>query len=231
MVAYFQEIITQCFAKEKWLQKILSNHPDNAVVLADTQNIFHLSKDFEEVAQKKANNDDDPQMRSRQFDRLYANYCEAAIVRHVVRAASMAGIPAEAIGIIAPYVAQVELLRKCVDAWQIEVNTVDQFQGRDKPIIIYSCAKCDNPDSERAKSAAANSRDNEILEDQRRLTVAVTRAKHKLIIVGDVASLQVYTPFRQLFASISSVSKTKLTDGQRGFSWSAIMNEMQTNAK
>lgn len=228
MVAYFQEIITQCFAKEKWLQKMLSNHSDNAVVLADTQNIFHLSKDFE--AQEKS--DDDPQMRSRQFDRLYANYCEAAIVRHVVRAASMAGIPAEAIGIIAPYVAQVELLRKCVAAWQIEVNTVDQFQGRDKPIIIYSCAKCDNPDSERAKSAAASSsRDNEILEDQRRLTVAVTRAKHKLIIVGDVASLQVYTPFRQLFASISSVSKTKLTDGQRGFSWSAIMNEMQTNAK
>lgn len=44
------------------------------------------------------------------------------------------------VGIIAPYRAHVSLLRSMVDK-DIEVNTVDQYQGRDKDIMIYSCAK------------------------------------------------------------------------------------------
>lgn len=161
----------------------------------------------------------------RQSDRLYANFCEAAVVTFIVRAAIAAGIGGDAIGIIAPYVVQVELLRKCVASLssssdQIEVNTVDQYQGRDKQIIIYSCAKCDNPNCVQK----SQNRENEILEDQRRLTVAVTRAKHKLIVVGDVVTLQAYTPFRQLFTSLSSMSKQQLVDGQKGFSWSSCMD-------
>lgn len=46
----------------------------------------------------------------------------------------------ENIGIIAPFRAHVNLLKKVV-AEDIEINTVDQYQGRDKEIIIYSCAK------------------------------------------------------------------------------------------
>lgn len=44
------------------------------------------------------------------------------------------------IGIIAPYRAHVNLLKKIIIK-DIEINTVDQYQGRDKQIIIYSCAK------------------------------------------------------------------------------------------
>lgn len=50
------------------------------------------------------------------------------------------GIDAQTIGVISPYRAQVHLLRKLLSN-DIEVNTVDQYQGRDKSIIIYSCSK------------------------------------------------------------------------------------------
>lgn len=50
------------------------------------------------------------------------------------------------IGVIAPYRAHVNLLKKIVTQ-DIEINTVDQYQGRDKEIVIYSCAKSlSNPD-------------------------------------------------------------------------------------
>lgn len=60
----------------------------------------------------------------------------------------------------------------------------------------------------------------EILDDQRRLTVAITRAKHKLILIGDTRALECYAPFRCLLDSMSGMNKINLVDGQHGFSWS-----------
>lgn len=53
------------------------------------------------------------------------------------------GILAKSIGVIAPYRAQVLLLKKNISSihLDIEVNTVDQYQGRDKEVIVYSCTK------------------------------------------------------------------------------------------
>ncbi len=47
------------------------------------------------------------------------------------------------VGVIAPYREQVQLLKKTTTAKNIEVeiNTVDQYQGRDKDIIIFSCTR------------------------------------------------------------------------------------------
>lgn len=48
---------------------------------------------------------------------------------------------------IAPFRAQVALLRKLVASStgkDVEVNTVDQYQGRDKDVIIFSCTKTDS---------------------------------------------------------------------------------------
>lgn len=67
-------------------------------------------------------------------------------------------------------------------------------------------------------------KNNEILEDQRRLTVAITRAKHKLIMVGDIVSLECYRPFKTLITSMSKMNKINLMDQQQGFEWRILMS-------
>lgn len=188
--------------------------------------------------------------------RIVTNYCEAAVCLNIIQALIQvcfqlndknyfkknfvmylilqAGVKGTSIGIISPYRAQVELLKQLFIKYEssiseiiphgcgIEVNTVDQYQGRDKDIIIYSCTKCDNP----SKLQLIEKKNIEILEDQRRLTVAITRSKHKLIMIGDVESLQIYTPFQGLFQSLTGMCKIKLSDGTLGFTWNTLLSNL-----
>ena len=56
------------------------------------------------------------------------------------------------------------------------------------------------------------------MEDQQRLTVAVTRAKHKLIIIGDLNTLQRYTTFNKLITVLRSHDQIyDLKDGEDDF--------------
>ncbi len=82
------------------------------------------------------------------------------------------------IGIISPYRAQVELLQTEFAAEKmITVNTVDSFQGQERDMIYISMVRSNDK--------------NEIgfLRDYRRMNVAMTRAKMKLVIIGDSATL------------------------------------------
>ncbi|MFY0591280.1 IGHMBP2 family helicase [Roseivirga sp.] len=89
------------------------------------------------------------------------------------------------VGIIAPYKAQIEVLRDLVlkntafDAVreQISVNTVDAFQGQERDVIYISLTRSNDK--------------NEIgfLKEYRRMNVAMTRAKTRLVIIGDSATL------------------------------------------
>ena len=60
---------------------------------------------------------------------------------------------------------------------EVEVRTVDGFQGREKEVILFSAVRS-NPD-----------RTVGFLADERRLNVAITRARRGLILVGDDATL------------------------------------------
>ena len=60
----------------------------------------------------------------------------------------------------------------------LELGTVDVFQGRDKPVIILSLVRS-NHDGKAGR----------LLQDFRRLNVAFSRAKQKLVIVGSFATL------------------------------------------
>ena len=88
-----------------------------------------------------------------------------------------AGVDAADIAIIAPYAAQVRLLRDQNEFRSIEIDTVDGFQGREKECVLITLVR-------------SNSQ-GEIgfLGDIRRMNVAMTRARRKLIVVGDSATL------------------------------------------
>ncbi|CAG9791428.1 unnamed protein product [Diatraea saccharalis] len=55
------------------------------------------------------------------------------------------------IGVVAPYRDQVALLKRSL-AGLVEVSTVDQFQGRDKAVIIYSCTRNDVKENKKVKN-------------------------------------------------------------------------------
>lgn len=103
----------------------------------------------------------------------------------------------EEIGIISPYFAQTRLLqdmfqrgdagrtlrpllgwKRAAEVERVEVNTVDGFQGREKGIIILSTVRSN------ARGSIG------FLTDQRRLNVALTRAKDALFVVGDQRTLK-----------------------------------------
>ena len=108
------------------------------------------------------------------------------------------------VGIISPYRAQVQYLRhliKKTDFFKpfrkiIAVNTVDGFQGQERDIIVVSMVR--------------SNEDGQIgfLRDLRRMNVAITRARMKLLILGDSATLTRHPFYRRLKEYIDSLSET-----------------------
>ncbi len=94
--------------------------------------------------------------------------------------------PDTTVGVLSPFRAQVHLLRRLKrqqdlpDA--IDVDTVERFQGNERDVIIASVVKTDNP--------------GEFLSNPRRLNVALTRARKKLIIFGRRSCLEQDPTFR-----------------------------------
>lgn len=109
------------------------------------------------------------------------NELEAVVVlQHVEKIIDAGVLPAQ-IGIISPYSAQVAVLKKMLAPKfdnQIEVSTVDGFQGRENEVIIVSLVRSNDI------------REVGFLNDPRRLNVAMTRAKRQLCVVGDIELLQ-----------------------------------------
>ena len=102
------------------------------------------------------------------------NMLEAETSAGIVRDYIDAGIGEDDIGIISPYADQVKIIQEMTP---VEVKTVDGFQGREKEIIIISTVR-------------SNENGNiGFLKDLRRLNVAITRAKRKLIIIGNKNTL------------------------------------------
>jgi DNA replication ATP-dependent helicase Dna2 len=103
------------------------------------------------------------------------NPAEARAVTEVVEAFLDAGLSRTAVGVIAPYRAQVAEIGRHV-AEGVAVDTVDRFQGSSKEVIVISFVATGNLDSP-------------IFEDYRRVNVALTRAKKALVLVGDADAL------------------------------------------
>ncbi len=87
------------------------------------------------------------------------------------------GVPPAEIAVISPYSAQVRLLASRSPSPDIEIDSVDGFQGREKELVIVSLVRS-NLSGEMG-----------FLADTRRMNVAMTRARRKLIVIGDSATL------------------------------------------
>ena len=118
---------------------------------------------------------------------------EGAFVLRKVRQLLETGLSPRDIAVIAPYAAQVRWLREQWDADDLEIDTVDGFQGREKEAVVISCVRSNFT--------------GEIgfLADARRMNVALTRARRKLIVVGDSATLGGNEFFAALLSYIESI--------------------------
>ena len=101
------------------------------------------------------------------------NVREARRVADLVESFVEAGVDREAIGVIAPFRAQVA---EIATRTNVTVDTVDRFQGSSKEVIIVSFV-------------ASGDLDSPIFEDPRRVNVALTRAKKSLTLVGNAEAL------------------------------------------
>ncbi len=127
----------------------------------------------------------------------YRNKKEAEIVKDVAEKLLNCGIEPQQIGIISPYTDQVELIKTWMDnPDRLEIKTVDGFQGREKEVIILSFVR--------------SNEDNRIgfLTDYRRLNVAITRARRKLIMTGDATQLNENEVYQELLSEVEKISIT-----------------------
>ena len=110
------------------------------------------------------------------------NEGEAGIVVSHVQSLISLGLRAEDIAVITPYNGQVELLRKLLlpDAPKLEIRSVDGFQGGEREAVVLSLVRS----SERGGQDGIG-----FLRDERRLNVAVTRAKRHCAVICDVETV------------------------------------------
>lgn len=168
--------ITSCPGPESpncWLSRSLS--PDHPMVFINT--------DFVSTS-----------LESQSGSRII-NTLEARLITQLTVSLLSLGVPASEIGVIAFYRSQLALLRSDLSAHTqtqssglaapvaaaasaVELHTADKFQGRDKEVVLVSCVRSNESGTV-----------GDLLKDRRRVNVALTRARSKLVILGSEKTL------------------------------------------
>lgn len=109
------------------------------------------------------------------------------------------------VGIISPYRAQVQYLKKLIKKYEffkpyrrlISVNTVDGFQGQERDVILISLVRSNN--------------EGQIgfLKDLRRMNVAMTRARMKLIILGNKDTMTKHPFYKKLWEYVEAINNNE----------------------
>ncbi len=123
------------------------------------------------------------------------NNLEAQKVKEVLLQLFGAGVEPDLVGIITPYDDQAELIRRVCDK---DAYTVDGYQGQEKEVIIISFVRSNK------------NGDLGFLKDMRRLNVSLTRAKRKMVIIGDSQTLRVHPVYERLINYANSLSPSDL---------------------
>ena len=118
-------------------------------------------------------------------DSRITNPLEAILIAQLVTTLIRGGVSPRAVGVITFYRSQLALLSQelkavagTATATDVEMHTADKFQGRDKEVVVLSCVRSNDAHSI-----------GELLKDWRRVNVAITRARSKMLIIGSRATL------------------------------------------
>ena len=131
---------------------------------------------------------DELEERVRKGSTSRENPGEARLVKDVAERLLNRGIRPEDIAVISPYDDQVAHIKRMLHVEGLEIKTVDGFQGREKEVVIVSFVRSN-------KSGTIG-----FLNDLRRLNVSITRAKRKLVLIGDSNTLESEGCYRRLVA-------------------------------
>ena len=115
--------------------------------------------------------------RSFEGSNSYDNPVESEIVLDILDRALKSSLSESDVAVITAYKDQVDLINQHSKFKNVEIDTVDAFQGREKEMIIFSAVRS-NPEKNIG-----------FLRDLRRLNVALTRAKRKMIFIGDSSTI------------------------------------------
>eukprot|EP01038_Epipyxis_sp_PR26KG_P009048 gene9048-12201_t len=126
------------------------------------------------------------------------NEAEAKVILSIMQGLAVVGYDLKQTGIITPFRAQAALINTVLEKnnlhHNVDCSTVDKFQGQDKECIILSLVKVSILGKE---DSVGN-----LLKDWRRINVALTRAKCKIIIIGSVKIMN-QVPILQRLATIA----------------------------
>ena len=194
-----------------WLVSVIN--PNTSVLFADTDNIKrgspNPSTSIDSASSNAAEGTDELEGTiGRTRGGNVVNHTEATLVRYVIKGLVSAGLDPSSIGVICPFKAQVSCLHtlycyelinethilflpqlrileenNTIADWQkqgLELSTIDRYQGRDKDAVILCFVRSNS----RGKAGR-------LLQDMRRLNVALTRAKRKLVMIGSYSTLSV----------------------------------------
>ena len=120
-----------------------------------------------------------PKYHEHAYGARITNELEVRITVTLVRSLIAAGVGPDSIGVITLYRSQLALLKAELQtelgsvAKDVEAHTADRFQGRDKEVVVLSCVRSND------KQLVGD-----LLKDWRRVNVALTRARSKILIVG-----------------------------------------------
>ncbi|KAL8687331.1 MAG: hypothetical protein Q9218_006464 [Villophora microphyllina] len=122
-----------------------------------------------------------PLSRESETGSRIVNTCEATLCSQLVQSLLTTGVPTADIGVITLYRSQLALIKQNLRQYHpaVEMHTADKFQGRDKEVVILSLVR---------SNESLNVGD--LLKDWRRVNVALTRARTKLLIIGSKSTMK-----------------------------------------
>ena len=165
----------------KWLRHAMD--PERAVVMLNTDRLF-VDCDVTKSESMDSENAKSQSIESTKSNGGTVNEYEATLTASITSKMMALGIAAADIGVMAPYRSQLKLIRSKFEALQqsttsILLDTIDRFQGSDRKLVMMGFTH-----------SPSDRRLGRIVRDWRRINVALTRSKCKLILIASVKALR-----------------------------------------